>query len=111
MRITLFAIGRIVLLCALSIILGPNLRAQQPMTPVPDLTCGPAPCVFPNVMVSQGGYYLSNHAIVANPNDPNQFVVAAQDVNCKSSSFVGIFSSEDAAATWTHNCLPVQPGL
>ena len=109
MRITLFTIGRTVLLCALATIFAPSLRAQRP-TPAPDLTCSPTPCVFPDVMVSQGGYFLSNHVIVANPSNANDLVVAAQDENCLNTSFVGIFSSEDAGTSWVHHCLPVQTG-
>jgi hypothetical protein len=94
---------------ALLMLFAPALHAQAPNQASPqNLTCSPAPCVFPNVQVSGGGYEVVSNVIVANPSDPSQMLAGVEDYNCDSR--LGIFSSQDGGATWTHACLPMRPG-
>jgi hypothetical protein len=93
----------------LLMLLTPTLHAQEPNQFSPqNLTCSPAPCVFPNVMVSQGGHPILSNVMAVNPTNPSQMLVAADDTNCNV-SFLGIFATQDAGTTWTHTCLPVTP--
>ena len=67
------------------------------------LTCSPAPCVLPNVQVDTLTYGSEPRALVLNPNNPNEMVLAAEDGNCGSSQ--GFFSTTDGGSTWTgHGC-------
>ena len=67
------------------------------------LTCSPAPCVLPNVQVDNLMYGSEPRALVVNPNNANEMVLAAEDGNCSSSQ--GFFSTTDGGSTWTgHGC-------
>ena len=82
-------------------------RANQP-TPQ-NLTCNPAPCILPNVAVSQGGYEKDTNMIAANPVDPLHLLVLAEDYTCVNSRN-SLFSSSDGGGTWSHLCAPALPG-
>jgi hypothetical protein len=67
------------------------------------LTCSPAPCVLPNVLVDNLQWGSEPRALVVNPNNPNELVLAAEDGNCASSQ--GFFSTTDGGSTWAgHGC-------
>src|SRR6266567_605167 len=72
----------------------------------PDLTCGPAPCVFPNMQVSSGGQPFLTNVLAADPADSGAMLIGAEDYNCNSR--LGIFHSEDTGVTWTHACFPLR---
>ncbi len=68
----------------------------------PALICSPAACVLPTIQVSEGGNSVTDAAISANPLNPSDLLIAAQDTNCpRSLGFpVGFYSSQDAGSTW-----------
>jgi hypothetical protein len=67
------------------------------------LTCSPAPCVLPNVQVDNLQWGSEPRALVMNPNNPGEMVLAAEDGNCGSSQ--GFFSTTDGGSTWAgHGC-------
>src|SRR3954471_5926406 len=76
-------------------------------TYLPELTCGAAPCLFPNVQLSYGGGSGSS-VVATNPNTPAAILVAGEVYNC--ATLLGVFSSEDGGASWSHDCLPLHTG-
>src|SRR5438034_3229360 len=75
----------------------------------PDLSCSPAPCLFTNVQASPGPQTANEHAIAANPANPQQLFVGANDLNC-SSSLQGLYASDTGGTTWKHACMAKNPG-
>src|SRR5438105_14904148 len=68
------------------------------------LTCSPAPCVLPVVQVSNLTYGAIPASLVANPNHPNEMVLATDDGNCGSGE--GFYSTRDGGSTWpAHSCI------
>ena len=92
----------------LLLLTAPLLKAQATKPPAAaspqNLTCSPAPCVFPNVRVSNGKYTISTNAITANPNNPSQLLIAAYDNNCNFSR-QAFFTSNDGGTTWSLACV------
>lgn len=72
-----------------------------------NLACSPAPCILPNVQVSEGGMPVNTAVIAANPANSSDVLVSSDDVNCTSTH--GVFASSDGGSTWTRTCL--LPGL
>jgi len=70
-----------------------------------NLTCSPAPCLFPNVQASEGGAPVETQVIAINPNDSSQIMVRADDYNC--SSYQGVSSASNGGQTWKTSCLPL----
>jgi hypothetical protein len=96
---------------AVAIASRPSAWAQTaPPLPAHPLTCGSPPCILPNVQVSQSPFDMSTQAIVSNPSDPTQLVIADLDWTC-ATTYVATYSSVDSGTNWTHTCLPSQPGL
>ncbi|MBZ5721727.1 MAG: exo-alpha-sialidase [Acidobacteriia bacterium] len=76
---------------------------------VPDLTCTPAPCAFPNVDAAEGGSAPSNeHPFAANPKNAMQLLTGANDYNC--GNVQGYYASSDGGSTWTRVCSPGSGG-
>ena len=68
------------------------------------LTCSPAPCVLPNVQMDNLTYGAVPLALVANPNNANEMVLATSDGNCGSGE--GFYSTSDGGSTWPgHSCI------
>ena len=65
------------------------------------LTCSPAPCVLPNVPVDPAGA-SQPRAMVVNPQNPSQMVIAAFDGACGSSQ--GFYSTDNGGLWWKHSC-------
>jgi hypothetical protein len=74
-----------------------------------NLTCSPLPCVLPNVQASGGTNIANEDPIAANPHNPLQLLTGANDYSC-TTTFQGIYASNDGGSTWNHKCLPVLPG-
>src|SRR5690242_17844263 len=70
----------------------------DPSTPPTTLTCSPAPCVLPNVQVDKLTYGALAFALVANPNNTNEMVLAASDDNCIGGE--GFYSTRNGGSTW-----------
>ena len=69
----------------------------------PNLTCSPAPCVFPNVNASQSPVLANETPVVVNPHNSQQILTGANDYNC--ANIQGFYSSGDGGSTWTRTCL------
>jgi len=87
------------------ILLIPCLSSAQELAQPPQLlSCGPTPCILPNVRLFTngiGGVYPNEIAV--NPTNKNEIIVAASDFNCNGT---GIFATEDGGATWPiHRCI------
>src|SRR5438105_10359642 len=74
----------------------------------PDLTCSPAPCLFPNVQASPGPQTADEHPLAANPSNALQLFTGANDLNC--TTLVGQYASDDGGTTWKHACLKFGSG-
>ena len=74
----------------------------------PTLTCSPAPCVLPNVQVSEGGMPVTAAVISVNPTNSKQFIVATEDGNCPPYQ-IGISASGNGGGKWNSAC--VYPAL
>src|SRR5207302_4814032 len=62
------------------------------------------PCVLPVVQVSNLTYGAIPASLVANPNHPNEMVLATDDGNCGSGE--GFYSTRDGGSTWPgHSCI------
>lgn len=70
----------------------------------PTLTCSPAPCILPNVQVSEGGMPVTAAVISVNPNNSKQFIVATEDGNCPPYQ-IGISASGDGGGKWNSACV------
>ena len=94
----------LVYLAALSLLLlAPTLsktQAANSSASPENLTCSQAPCILPNVAVSQGGYEKDTNMIAANPVDPSHLLVMAEDYTCVDSRN-SLFSSSDGGSTWS----------
>lgn len=71
-------------------------------------TCGPRPCVLPNVRASGGSQPVNENAIAANPANPATLMTTGNDYNC--GSLQGIFVSNNKGKTWTQQCMTPRPG-
>jgi len=70
---------------------------------IPNLTCSPAPCVFPNVNASQSPVLANETPVVVNPHNSQQILTGANDYNC--ANIQGFYSSGDGGTTWARTCL------
>jgi len=70
---------------------------------LPDLTCGPPPCVLPNVNVSQSSVLANEVPVVVNPRNSQQILSGANDYAC--ANIQGFYASSDGGSTWTRTCL------
>jgi hypothetical protein len=75
---------------------------------LPPLTCSPAPCVLPNVNVSQSSVLANETPIVVNPRNAQQLLTGANDYAC--ANVQGFYASNDGGSTWTRTCLNSIPG-
>lgn len=73
--------------------------------PVTKLSCGPPPCVLPNVAASAGPRAANETPVVVNPRNPRQLLASANDWNCGGQSLQRIYTSDDGGSTWTRNCV------
>jgi hypothetical protein len=80
----------------LNLMFAPALYGQTQATP--GLTCGPAPCVLPNVQVSQSSFILPS-SLSLDPADSQHLVTGESDLTCSS-----VYVSNDGGGTWTTNC-------
>ena len=71
----------------------PALHAQAP-----SLTCSPAPCVLPNVQVSQSSFILP-YSLSLDPADSQHLATGESDLTCTT-----VYVSNDGGATWTNHC-------
>jgi len=71
------------------------------------LSCSPAPCVFPPTQASEGGGYVVNSPIVADPINASHLLLGSNDDNCfgQNEGFAGFHFSKDGGYTWTHKCM------
>ncbi|MCU1301475.1 MAG: hypothetical protein JWQ87_1759 [Candidatus Sulfotelmatobacter sp.] len=67
------------------------------------LSCSPAPCVLPNINVSQSPVLANETPVVVNPKNPNQILSGANDYNCP--NIQGFYASSDGGTTWKRTCL------
>jgi hypothetical protein len=82
-------------------LLHPRFNRQRPVVS-PNLTCSPAPCVFPNSQASGGGQPVNETPIAINPRNSQQILTGGNDYNC--SSLQGYYLSSDGGSTWTRTC-------
>ncbi len=75
------------------LLLVPALHAQAP-----SLTCSPAPCVLPNVQVSQASYILP-YSLSLDPADGQHLLTGEADLTCSTA-----YVSNDGGATWSNHC-------
>jgi hypothetical protein len=66
-------------------------------------TCSPAPCVLPNVNVSQSAVLANEVPVVVNPRNAQWILSGANDYNC--ANIQGFYASSDGGATWKRTCL------
>lgn len=83
--------NRLVLLISV-LLLAPALHAQG------TLTCSPAPCVLPNVQVSQSSYILP-YSLSLDPADGQHLITGEADLTCSA-----VYVSNDGGASWTNHC-------
>jgi hypothetical protein len=76
----------------------------------PQITCSPAPCLFPNDQASEGGQPVNEDPIAANPANSQQLLSGGNDYNC-SVSIQGFYTSGDGGSTWHHTCKTTMPGF
>lgn len=79
----------------------------------PQLTCSPAPCVFPNSQASVGQKPVNEPSIAVDPMHPMRLITGANDRNCPGWPLTyggGFYTSTDGGATWTRSCSTVPPG-
>jgi len=72
------------------------------------LSCPTAPCVFPNVLASEGGQPVNEDPVAVNPKNPLQILTGGNDYNC--GNIQGFFATGDGGTTWTHTCYPGSGG-
>jgi hypothetical protein len=76
----------------------------------PDVSCNPAPCVFTPVTASSKTNISNENPVAANPANGLNLLSGANDYNCQTTSFVGMYSSSDGGTTWNRICLPGSGG-
>lgn len=74
----------------------------------PDLKCKPAPCVFKDRQVSEGGRPANETPIAANPNKAKDLLAGANDYNCP--SLQGFYSSSNGGKKWSVHCMETLSG-
>jgi hypothetical protein len=84
---------RLILFVILILTVAPSLHAQTPT-----LTCSPAPCVLPNVQVSQSSFILP-YSLSLDPADGQHLVTGESDLSCTTA-----YVTNDGGATWTNHC-------
>ena len=72
------------------------------------LSCPTAPCVFPNVLASEGGQPVNEDPVAVNPKNPLQILTGGNDYNC--GNIQGFYATGDSGTTWTHTCYPGSGG-
>lgn len=91
------------LVMVVSLAMAQATKARQAGKSPNALTCSPAPCVLPNVLMDTLQWGSEPRALVMNPNNPSEMVLAAEDGNCASSQ--GFFTTTDGGSTWSgHSC-------
>lgn len=73
-----------------------------------NLTCSPAPCVFPNVQASGGTSTANETPVAVNPKKLTHLLAGANDFSC--SSLAGFYASGDGGSTFTRSCSTLVPG-
>jgi len=97
------------------VLMGRAIRAGRIHLPSPserpgpqNLTCSPAPCVFPNVNASNSSVLANETPVVINPRNANQILTGANDYACP--AIQGFYLSPDGGTTWNRSCLSLLSG-
>ena len=69
----------------------------------PDLKCGPAPCVLPNMNVSGTPTAANETPIVVSPKSAMLMLAGANDYGCESGN--GFYASMNGGKSWNRTCI------
>jgi len=97
------------------VLMGRAIRAGRIHLPSPsyrpgpqNLTCSPAPCVFPNVNASQSSVLANETPVIINPKNASQILTGANDYACP--AIQGFYFSTDGGTSWNRACLSLLSG-
>jgi len=83
--------------------------AANSHTRVANVTCSPAPCVLPNVNVSESAVLANETPVIVSPTNPSWILSGANDYACP--NVQGFYASSDGGSTWTRTCMNNLSGM